>query len=214
MSESVGDILRRHFQQGDYLAAFELIYAQAEHGGNIPWAEGAPHPLLSTWSPPLAGAGKTALVVGCGTGEDAEFLAARGFAVTAFDIAPSAIQQCQTRFPQSTVQYVTADLLKLPTDWHARFDFVLECRTLQALPWQYCPPAMLALTRLLTPNGQLLVICLGREPAEDRRGIPWALSRAELATFTENGLREVQFDDFPHLPRRHFRILYTQKAHL
>jgi SAM-dependent methyltransferase len=191
------------------LQAFEAIYANAEQGGVIPWANGVPHPLLTTWAamPPVRG---RALVVGCGAGDDAEYLAGLGWQVTAFDVAPSAIKYCRERFPNSRVTYETADLFAAPEAWHNAFDLVLECRTLQALPWQLCQPAMEAIARFTAPRAVLLVLCLGREPEEDRRGIPWALARTELAHFTTQGLSEVRFEDFRDLPRRHFRITYQR----
>ena len=62
----------------------------------VPWADGLPDPNLVEWagragSAGSDGAGRRALVVGCGLGYDAEFLAGRGFAVTAFDLSPTAI---------------------------------------------------------------------------------------------------------------------------
>ncbi|WP_368041849.1 hypothetical protein [Nostoc sp. TCL240-02] len=42
---------------------------------------------------------------------------------------------CQERFPNSTVNYVVADLFAVPAQqWHLGFDFVFECRNIQALP--------------------------------------------------------------------------------
>ena len=55
-----------------------------------------------------------ALVVGCGLGDDAEFIAGLGFSVVAFDISASAIAAAQQRFPQSTVRYRVADLMAAP----------------------------------------------------------------------------------------------------
>lgn len=38
-----------------------------------------------------------AVVIGCGLGDDAEYLASMGYEVTAFDISPTAIAMCHTR---------------------------------------------------------------------------------------------------------------------
>ena len=64
---------------------FEAIYAGAEAGGGKPpWDYGAPRPQLVEWAEArdLAGGGREALVVGCGYGADAEFLALLGFRTT------------------------------------------------------------------------------------------------------------------------------------
>src|SRR4051794_33571505 len=70
---------------------FEAMYAGAEAGGaKPPWDHGAPRPQLVEWveAQNLAGGGRQALVVGCGYGADAEFLASRGFRTMGFDFAP------------------------------------------------------------------------------------------------------------------------------
>jgi len=56
----------------------------------VPWVQGVPNESLVQWAAGRRGDGRRALVVGCGTGEDAEFLAGLGYAVTGFDIAPAA----------------------------------------------------------------------------------------------------------------------------
>ena len=70
-------------------------------------------------------------MVGCGLGYDAEFLAGRGFAVTAFDLAPTAIAGAKRLYPDSRVTYLAADLLDLPAAWAGGFDLVVEADTVQ-----------------------------------------------------------------------------------
>ncbi len=116
---------------------FERLYAAAEEGeAVVPWDRGGPHPLLPPWTEEraLAGDGRSALVVGCGFGADAEHVAGLGFATTAFDISESAVRAARRRFPDSAVQYLTADLLDPPAGWRGAFDLVLESLTVQSLP--------------------------------------------------------------------------------
>ncbi|WP_366931380.1 hypothetical protein [Nostoc sp. JL34] len=49
-------------------------------------------------------------------------------------MSPTAVAWCQERFPDSTVNYVVADLLAIPLQWHQAFHKVFECRNIQALP--------------------------------------------------------------------------------
>jgi len=75
---------------GDVTGWFERLYAEGEAGTSVvPWVLGEPNESLVEWAAGLDGTGLRALVVGCGTGEDAEYLAGLGFAVTGFDIAPN-----------------------------------------------------------------------------------------------------------------------------
>jgi len=93
---------------------FERLYSETDKGGEgVPWANMAPHPLFKSWitENPIIGKGKTALVVGCGMGDDAIELETKGFEVTAFDVSNSAIELCKTRFPNSGVNFLQADLL-------------------------------------------------------------------------------------------------------
>ncbi len=205
-------------QTGDIAGFFNAIYERA--GGNserIPWAHLEPNPLFRAWLEhhPLRGEGRRALQVGCGLGDDAEELAARGFAVTAFDIAPSAIAWCRRRFPTSRVDYQVADLLALPAAWQGHFDFILEIYTLQALPRTQLEPAIASITRCLAPGGSLLLICLGSDEDQEQTStvIPRPLSRAELAGFEEQGLQIVTFEaiDADEEPaRRRFRVHYRR----
>lgn len=215
MSEkTTEDLIRQAFETGDFTGWFEAVYASASEGTmKIPWAKMQPAEGLVRWASETRpqGAGQSALVVGCGLGDDAEFLAGLGYAVTAFDVSPSAIASAQGRFPESRVRYTVADLLNLPVEWRHSFDFVLEHRTVQALPWHFCQPAIEAICAQVRPGGQVLVITHGRDPHEDKRGIPWRLSREELAYFLAQGLRELRFDEEENPPgRREFRVLYQR----
>lgn len=203
------EIIQEHFNRdGGYAELFEAVY----QNGVIPWDSGKPAHALVQWAEAhkLDGTGKRALVVGCGLGDDAEYLAQRGFSVTAFDVSPTAIAGCKDRWQETSVSYVVADLFAPPSAWEGAFDFVLESRTIQALAWEYAPRACAAITQLTATSGQVLVLCLARDPHEDRRGIPWALSRAELQDFIANGLIETSFDDLNEGARRSFRVLYTK----
>jgi hypothetical protein len=53
---------------------------------------------------------------------------------TWLNFSASAIAWCQTRFPDSTAQYIVADVLHPPEFWQRSFDTVLESYTLQVLP--------------------------------------------------------------------------------
>src|SRR5439155_3880919 len=95
---------REYLQRGDPAGWFEPLYAQAVAGSaQIPWNTFEPNPNLVSWlkREDVYGEGRSAIVVGCGVGEDSEALARAGFRVTGFDISPTAIEWCRRRFPQS-----------------------------------------------------------------------------------------------------------------
>src|SRR5882724_9815548 len=66
---------------------FEAVYATAgDDPAQIPWADLAAHPLLAAWlrDVPSPASGARALDVGCGLGDNAAALAARGWQTTGF----------------------------------------------------------------------------------------------------------------------------------
>src|SRR3954454_4221848 len=139
---------------------FEAIYAGAEIGGaKPPWDYGAPRPQLVEWAQArsLAGDGRTALVVGCGYGADAEFLASLGFRTTGFDFAPTAIAAARQKYPASEVDYLVADVLDLPREWHGRFDLVVESLTVQSMQPEQHTAAAQNIATLVASDGTLVV---------------------------------------------------------
>jgi hypothetical protein len=174
-------------------AWFERLYAAAEAGdAEVPWDRGGPNPFLERWvrERELDGAGRRALVIGTALGDDAELLAARGFAVTAFDVAPTAIEGARRRFPGSAVDYRVADLLALPAEWRGAFDLVAECITVQSLPPSLRSALIDAIASTVAPGGTLIVVS-GIHDDGPRDGPPWPLTRAELDRF-EATLRPVE----------------------
>jgi SAM-dependent methyltransferase len=203
-------------QRGDATGWFERLYTEAQ--GNeqaIHWADMVSNPNLVQWLDRrnVQGKGKLAVVVGCGLGDDAEELAHRGFEVVAFDIAPTAIDWCQKRFPHSEVAYVVADVLDAPSAWQGSFDFVLEAYTLQVLPASVRRKAIACIAGLLAKEGTLLVICRGRSPEEPPGKMPWPLTKEDVEVFKSTGLRQVRFEDYfdqEEPPKRRFRVEYQR----
>jgi formyltetrahydrofolate-dependent phosphoribosylglycinamide formyltransferase len=118
-------------------AWFETLYAEAgADATRIPWADLAPNPDLVAWTArpgALAGA-RTAVVVGCGLGHDAEHLARHGLDVTAFDIAPSAVAG-----PAGCTRQPGA--LRVATSRAARSLSAARSTSSSRSTWRRCPPA-------------------------------------------------------------------------
>ena len=196
---------------------FEDIYKNAK--GNykaVFWADLEPSPYLVSWleKNKIKHEYKTACVIGCGVGDDAEALSSFGFEVTAFDISKSAIELCKNRYKNSKVNYIVEDLFDYPKEWFEKFDVVYECNTIQVLPGKYRKEARKAMSNLITDNGYILVSCRSRKNGEQEDVIPLPLSQYEIDEFINlDGLKEISFLDYddnqkPSVP--HFFAIYQK----
>lgn len=188
-------LIERHLGAGDPTGWFEELYeaASATDAGVIPWADLSPHPFVVDWldRPVATPPGKRAVVVGCGLGDDAAALAARGYDVTAFDIAPTAVAWARRRFAGLDIDWRVEDLLALSDELVGAFDLVVESRTVQSLPGVVRDVAMDAVGRLAAPRGIVVVVSLlavDARTARDWDGPPWAQAPSELAVYRGSGL--------------------------
>lgn len=211
----------RDFQnRDDPLGWFDSIYSDAEGDHNaVFWADLAPSPYLVKWlqNNPIEDKNKKAIAIGCGVGDDAEVMAAYGYEVTAFDIAPTAIDLCKNRYKESNVHYLVADLFEYPEEWIEGYDLVYECNTIQVLPGKYRKQAMDAMVSLMAKGSTLLVSCRSRESGEQEDVIPLPLDKKEIDGFVHSGLKEESFlayddDQIPSVP--HFFSIYVKDGNL
>src|SRR5580704_17892328 len=102
--ERTRQLAAEFIRKGDPLGWFDALYQEAERGdGSIPWVDLEPNPrLIEFWKAhPLETAGKEALVIGSGLGDDSEQIAAWGFRTTGFDISKTAIDGTKKRYPET-----------------------------------------------------------------------------------------------------------------
>lgn len=184
-------------RDGEPTRWFEELWSSAVRGEvDTPWPRTEPMPAvaqhLATTQP---GDGRRAVVVGVGLGADAQATAAHGWATTAFDISPSAIELVTARYPDSPVDYRVADLLDLPDELRGAFDLVVEVFTVQAMPPTVRERAGAGLRALLRPGGELLAVQVVRAdgspyPEEP----PWPLDEAEIRALAADDVTLVSLD--------------------
>lgn len=218
--EHTSQVAAESLAANDPTGWFERLYAMEANGDAvIPWNRGVPQPLLVEWAEREAeradGTGRTAIVVGCGLGEDAEFVARLGFDTAAFDLSETAIERARRAFPDSRVRYRAADMFELPSEWTHGFDLVVECFTVQSLPVELHDKAIEAVRGLVAPGGTLLVIAAAQTDLVVPPP-PWPLTRAEIEAFGSDGLRPVRIEDMADLIRPEvwrWRAEFSRPAH-
>ena len=210
-------MVKTYQEKNDPTGWFDSIYKNAQGDfTKVFWADLEPSPYLVNWlkENPIKKINKSACVIGCGVGDDAQALSEFGFDVTAFDISPSAIELCINRYLNTKVNYVVADLFVYPKEWFEKFDVVYECNTIQVLPDGYRKKARVAMSSLIAKDGYILVSCRSRNEGEKEDEIPFPLSKSEMDEFiTIDKLKEISFlayddEQTPSVP--HFFAVYQK----
>jgi SAM-dependent methyltransferase len=194
LRNQVKNLAEKFIEKTDPTGWFDVLYQDADGDHTkIPWAKMTANPILVDWLENYQpnSQGKTALVIGCALGDDAEFLANYGYQVTAFDISPTAINWCQQRFSHSKVIYLRGDLLAENPQWENKFDLVFESRNIQALPLNIRTKVIKNIAKFVKNQGKLLVINRLQDSETEPDGPPWPLSENELNHFKKLGFHEV-----------------------
>lgn len=200
---------------GDPIGWFERLYAESGAGAAIvPWDSGTPYAMLAEWAAKreVRGDGRRALVVGCGLGDDAAYVAEAGFDTVAFDVSESAVEQAKKRFPASGVLFRRADLFDPPQEWREAFDLVVEVMTVQALPEDLHAGAIERIASFVRPGGTLLVIASARDEGGPVFAPPWPLTPSEIAAFATGGLVPYEIEDFRDGERHRCRATFHRPA--
>lgn len=163
------------------LMVFERLYGSANTYSDLPWHDPEPPPMLVEALDSRDGPGN-ALDIGCGGGTYSLYMAERGYAVTAIDFMPQAIDMVQERVRETghDIDAVQADIKTWSTD--KRFDVILDVGCLHSLPLPDREAYKEQLCRWLAPGGDFVLIHCGSRGWWDRWPIgPHRVSRADIA---------------------------------
>ena len=153
--------------------------------GTPPWDIGRPQPQIVQ----LAEAGKITgrvLDVGCGTGENALYLAQRGLEVVGIDGAPRAIAKAEAKARSRglRVAFEVADALALSIP-SALFDTVIDSGLFHVFADEDRPRLRDSLARVIHPGGTYFMMCFSeREPGDWG---PRRVTQAEIRSTFRDG---------------------------
>jgi cyclopropane fatty-acyl-phospholipid synthase-like methyltransferase len=158
-------------------AAFEGLYGRV-----APWEIGKPQaPFIGA----ADGVVSPVLDAGCGTGETALYLAARGCQVTGIDFVEEVIQLARRKAAERglTAKFLVKDATTL-ADWGERFASVIDSGLFHVFSDADRRRYVAGLARVLMPGGRMFLMCFSDE--EPGTVGPRRVSQQELyATFAE-----------------------------
>ena len=138
------------------------------------------------------------LDTGCGTGENALYLANLGFETWGIDAAPSAIQKANEKAKKRgiTVNFLVSDALKLQL-LQNKFDTIIDCGLFHVFSDEERPIFAASLSSALYPGGKYFMLCFSEhEPGSYG---PRRVTQAEIrAVFNKgwkiNYIRTAEFE--------------------
>lgn len=137
---------------------FETAYA-----GKPPWDIGKPQRVIAD---SLNLVTSPVLDAGCGTGENALFLASHGHQVTGIDFVDQAIQLARRKAAERglTVEFQMKDAMTLG-NWEKRFATVIDSGLFHVFSDEDRARYVAGLTHVTEPGGRLLLLCFSdQEP--------------------------------------------------
>jgi len=129
------------------------------------------------------------LIAGCGKGDDAIFLAKKGFSVTAVDFSDEAVKSTEL-LAQKELETLTLkkiDLFDLNKEYNEEFDFIYEYVTICAVDQERVEELIMNFASALKPGGLFVTVLF---PIDGRAGgPPFAIDTERFYTAASNHLK-------------------------
>ncbi len=165
--------------------------------GDIPWDIGKPQSDFVSLFETGAITGSV-LDVGCGTGENALFLAERGLDVTGIDFVPQAIEKARAKSEKRglKVRFEEGDALNMQLGGK-KFDTVIDSGVFHVFSDADRPKYVANIASAIKPGGRLHILCWSNlEPGDEgpRRVSPEELREAFSSGWEIRGISRTHFE--------------------
>ena len=169
----------------------EPIFWTLDRFGKPPWIIDQAQPDLIAAVEKGEVCGPTVLDVGCGAGNNAIYLASRGFDVTGVDVSAKAISIAKQKASEAEVDvtFITLDALKIGT-LNKRFDTLIDFGLFHNITGDNRERYVLALSDVCVSKGQLLMQCFSDQAGEHDvypHWYPKPMSQDEIRAYFSEG---------------------------
>lgn len=173
-----------YYQNSDKVNKEDFWSQKYKEHPSPPWNLNEPHPELKSILPQLKLTKRRILVLGCGLGHDAAYIAEQGHIVTAIDISPTAIETAQKTYSHiNNLRFEVGDIFNLDEKYYKQFDIVFEHTLYCAISPDQRKNLIKVWRRCLEDTGHLLGIFFVNPK---RTGPPFGGSEWELKNLLEN----------------------------
>ena len=148
-----------------------------ETPGAAGWDLKAPHPAFVDTLPRLKLPRSRVLVLGCGEGHDAAYMAQEGHVVTAVDFSRVAIERARKNYGHLPIEFLEANALDLPKSFDKSYDFLIEHTLYCAIPPERRADLVRTWNRCLLQGGYLMGVFFA---VEKRSGPPFGSTEWEI----------------------------------
>ncbi len=178
-------------------AAWDERYRSRE----LAWDMGMATPPIARTAQSLNLLGKSVLVPGCGRGFEVQLLTKLGANVVGVDFSGLALAEARSLALRALgnkaggIEWVGADVRKLPLAWTGRFDWVVEHTCFCAIAPKDRGVYLSEMHRVLKPSGQLLGLFF--VDFEDPDGPPFGIFQHALRSLLEPYFVPVHWESHP-----------------